>query len=135
MSNSYDKESNEVSKLVGLYIKAKDDLAEHARVFKEFKAKRDAQIGNILDRLGVITRELGVDSLKCKEGTAYEAEEEFINVEDWEMFRTFVVSNDLVHMFVKKAAKTAVLEYKKQNNQIPPGLKYISKKGMRVRRS
>ncbi len=69
--------------------------------------------------------ERGIDNVsKNGIGTAYRSNRASATVGDWEAFLTWVQDNDEFDMLERRVSKTAVQEYKDQNADLPPGVKW-----------
>lgn len=79
--------------------------------------------------------ELGVDSVKTQEGTAYTATRVSATVADWDAFIAFVKNNDAYEMIERRVSKTAVEQYKAANEDLPPGVNWSETRVVNFRRS
>lgn len=79
--------------------------------------------------------ELGVDSVKTSEGTAYTATRVSVTVADWDAFLAFVKTNDAYEMIERRVSKTAVEQYKAANEDLPPGVNWSETRVVNFRRA
>lgn len=75
---------------------------------------------------GLILRHLdaiGADNVKTKEGTCYRSERTTASLEDPDAFMRHVIGTGQFELIDRKANATAVAEFVKTNNHLPPGVK------------
>lgn len=77
----------------------------------------------------------GLDSFKTGCGTAFFKTANFCNVADWDLAREFIVSQQAWHLLNKAVSKTAVTEYVNENGTPPPGINFVTKREVSVRRA
>jgi hypothetical protein len=115
----------DIDKIVGAYVKMRDDLDAKRKEFKEFENERKAQMAKIEDHILKLCYEQGVESFKTVHGTAFKKKKDFVKVNNWDAALDFIIHNDLKHILTKSVRKDAVKEFMKENkNQLPPGLEY-----------
>ena len=121
-------------KLVESYIAIRDRIAAR-------KAAFDAEDGKDKELLRkielVLMQRMDQDkeeSFKTAAGTAFIQVNDFAGVADWDALKDFVLANEAFDFLEKRVAKTAVREYVKANNQLPPGVNYGTKREVMVRR-
>ena len=149
----------DTAKLMTAYIAMRDDLAAQKKVFDEFSKKRKADMLKIADVLQKIMETAGSEDLKVKGvGTAFKAKKDFISVEDWNQFLTFiaetaiddpevgveelselvrrVIDSGVFAFFNKSVSKAVAKEYMDDNKgRTPPGLTYGTLTEIQIRRS
>jgi hypothetical protein len=83
--------------------------------------------------------ELGGDSLKTADGTAFMSTVTRTSVDDWSVFTQYVVAQIVAHdedvlaFFNKSVNKTAVLQYMSDNEDaLPPGIGYAAFKELKI---
>ena len=127
--------NQEVEKLIEMYIAVRDDLKEIEKLHKENIAKHKKSMKGISGRLQVIADEVGTKSFKTDIGTAFKVVKDSIQVEDWNEVLPYLIENELTHMLTKSVAKAAAKEFMAENNDnLPPGLKYVAFTEFQVRK-
>ncbi len=77
---------------------------------------------------------MGTESMKTSAGTAYRTSRSKVSVADWDSFLGYVKEHSLWHMLNRSANKTAVDEFKEANQDLPPGVNYVTELVVNVRR-
>lgn len=125
----------DVNKLVDSYIELRD---KKAKIKAEYDLKV-AEVDTVLDKIEAallrVLNDTGVDSMRATSGTAYKSVRTSATVADWDAFLTFVKSNEAWEMLERRAAKSAVEQYKAANEDLPPGLNYREEVVVNIRRS
>ena len=124
-----------IEELIGRYIKIRDRKAQ-------LKAEYDTQVESLDDALKKIENVLlaklnsdGVDSLsKRGVGTAFKSKVTSATVADWDAFLGHIKENDLWHLLDRRCNKTAVVEFRKVNDDLPPGINWREETVVRVNR-
>lgn len=125
----------DIDKLVGAYIKMRDDLDAERKKFKALEKERKAQMVRVEDHILKLCYDQGVESFKTVHGTAFKTKKDFVKVRNWDAALDFILKNDLTHMLTKSVAKAAAKEYMSENeNQLPPGLEYGAVTEIGIRR-
>lgn len=125
----------DIDKIVGAYIKMRDDLDAERKKFKELEKDRKAQMAKVEDHILKLCYDQGVESFATKHGTAFKKKKDFISVKNWDAALDFILTNDLRHMLTKSVAKAAAKEFMEENNnQLPPGLEYGAVTEIGIRR-
>lgn len=77
----------------------------------------------------------GSESTRTKAGTAYISRSVSVTVADKQAFRDFILANEAWELADIRAAKKNIEEYRKDNDDIPPGLNWSEALTVGVRRS
>ena len=77
---------------------------------------------------------LGLESLPTVHGVPYKSKRTSATVADPAMFRAWVIENVQWHMLDIKANKTAVVAYKEEHEDLPPGLNWREEVIVNVRK-
>jgi phage host-nuclease inhibitor protein Gam len=125
-----------LSEAVSLYIQLRDKKAE-------MKAEFDASIAPLNDKMDKLEAKLldvfnktGMDSVKTEHGTAYTAVRTTASVADREAFMEFVKANEEWSLIEVRAAKTAIEQFRDNNDDaLPPGINIRSERVVNIRRS
>jgi phage host-nuclease inhibitor protein Gam len=125
-----------LSEAVTLYIQLRDKKAQ-------MKSDFDASVAPINDKMEKLEAKLldvfnktGMDSVKTEHGTAYTAVRTTASVADREAFMEFVKANEEWSLIEVRAAKTAIEQFRDNNdNELPPGINIRSERVVNIRRS
>lgn len=121
--------------LVERYIKLRDAKAKLKAKFKADTETLDRVMGQIEAVILAKFETDGVTSMTTGEGTAYKSTRTFAKVEDWEATLAFIKANDLWNMLERRVSKEAVVQWREENSDIPPGLSWSEEVTINVRRS
>jgi hypothetical protein len=77
--------------------------------------------------------EMGVDSMKTPDGTAYLSKTSSVKIEDWTTTLSYIVENEMWHVLEKRLAKSAVELFVEENEENLPGtsISFITKVNVR----
>lgn len=125
-----------LSEAVTLYIQLRDKKLQ-------MKSDFDASVAPINDKMEKLEAKLldvfnktGMDSVKTEHGTAYTAVRTTASVADREAFMEFVKANEEWSLIEVRAAKTAIEQFRDNNdNELPPGINIRSERVVNIRRS
>jgi hypothetical protein len=125
-----------LSEAVTLYIQLRDKKAQ-------MKSDFDASVAPINDKMEKLEAKLldvfnktGMDSVRTEFGTAYTAVRTTASVADREAFMEFVKANEEWSLIEVRAAKTAIEQFRDNNdNELPPGINIRSERVVNIRRS
>lgn len=121
--------------LVEMYIQLRDRRAARKAAFdiddSDDKAKQEKIEGLLMQRF----KEDGVDSVKTPAGTAYTSMRTTASVADGEAFFSFCRETEQWDLIEKRASKTAVIAYRDEHNDLPPGINWSEQVVVNVRRS
>jgi Ethanolamine utilization protein EutJ (predicted chaperonin) len=121
--------------LVGKYISLRDAKAKIVAKQKEEVAKIDSVLDQIEAALLVSFQELGTESIRTKEGTAYKQVRTSATVADWDVLLAYIRKHELWQMLERRVSKDAVREFREANGEIPPGVNTREEIVINVRRS
>jgi hypothetical protein len=126
----------DIGTLTAQYIRARDIKKrleeEHKTRLAPLVAAMEKTEAAILAKFN----ELGIDSAKSENGTAYRSTRTSASVADREAFFTWVKENDAFHMLESRASKTAIEEYVgTSGGNLPPGINWSSEVTVNIRRS
>ncbi len=124
----------DVDKRVGQYVALRTKIKElddkHKEDMKPFKDMLE-QLGNML--LGHLNT-VNAESIRTGAGTFFKTTKKTASLEDPEAFMRFVIANNAFDMIDRKANVTAVDDYIKEHNALPPGVKFTERVEVNVRR-
>jgi hypothetical protein len=123
-----------VEKLIANYILIRDKIKEigerHSKELEEYVAVQNSLTGVLQEFMETS----GCDSIKTKKGTCYSSTRYTASLADPKAFMDFVIANSNFDMLDRRANTTAVKEYVKEHNQLPPGVNMSAIKTVGVRR-
>lgn len=123
------------AELIRQYVVLRDRIAaadeahkEKVKPAKEYLEKLNNQL---LDQLNA----LGGDNIKTPAGTAYRSEKKSATIKDGQMFRDYVIANELFDMVDWRANAGAVQDHIKEYEAAPPGVEFSTVFVVGVRRA
>jgi nanoRNase/pAp phosphatase (c-di-AMP/oligoRNAs hydrolase) len=123
------------SQLVELYVKIRDIRAQRKAAFENEdavdKEKQEKIEAILLARFQVN----GLESIKTEAGTAYQKTTVYTSVADWPIFFEFMKDNNMWDLMTHSASKTAIQGFRKEKNDLPPGINWREELTIGVRRS
>lgn len=125
--------SIKIDELVQTYLELREIKAQLEKKHKERKGKVDDKMKMIEAKLLQFFEETGQESARTKYGTPYTQLRESVTVSSRDDFLDFVRENEAWDMLENRASKTAVLEYKEEHEELPPGLSYRAERIVNVK--
>jgi len=123
-----------IDQLIDKYIRLRDRKGE----IKEKYETAVAQIDDAMEKVeNVILAHLNahnVDSVAGETGTAFKQTVSSATVQDRDAFMGYVRGNDAWHLLDARVNKTAVAEFRRDHEAIPPGVNWREEIVVRVRR-
>lgn len=127
--------TTDIGDLIAKYVALRDKKAEIEKAQKEqlarFKTVMDKIEAMILDHFN----ETGVESARTPAGTAFKSIKSNVRVDDRDAFMAFVRDTEGWAFLESKANKSAVDEYLKVNEALPPGVSLSRVATVNIRRS
>lgn len=124
------------SQLVELYIKVRDRRAQRKAAFDNEDTDDKSRQEKIEAILLVRFEESGLESVRTAAGTAYKSSKTSVAIADKEaFFFDWIIPNKAWEFLDLKANKSSIVEYKKINNDLPPGINWREEVTINVRRS
>lgn len=124
----------DVNALVDQYIQLRDKKDAMKREYDARVEQVDKLLEKIENYLLDQMQETGVESMRTEAGTAYISVRNSSSVKDKEAFKGFLFSSGKWELADIRASKTAVADYLKENNELPPGVSWSSMKTVNIRR-
>ena len=125
-----------LSEAVTLYIQLRDKKAQMKSEFEALVAPINEKMDKLEAKLLDVFNKTGMDSVKTEHGTAYTAVRTTASVADREAFMDFVKANEEWSLIEVRAAKTAIEQFRDNNdNELPPGINIRSERVVNIRRS
>lgn len=124
-----------MDELVRTYIQVREKKSQLKAAYEEKAGELTALQDKIEALLLIKFGELGVESIKTDEGTAYTSVQTRASVADWDTFWSFVKEHEAYDMVERRVSKAAVEQYKSANDDLPPGLNWSETRVVNFRRS
>lgn len=125
-----------LSEAVTMYIQLRDKKAQMKSDFEASVAPITEKMDKLEAKLLDVFNKTGMDSVKTEHGTAYTAVRTTASVADREAFMEFVKANEEWSLIEVRAAKTAIEQFRDNNdNELPPGINIRSERVVNIRRS
>lgn len=124
-----------MEELVEKYIELRDKKAQLSAAFKQKTAKLDAVLDKIEGVLLQQFKDLGMESVRTKAGTAYKSTRTSATVADWDQTLDYIRRKELWNMLDKRVNKAAVEQFKEEHDDLPPGVNWREEVVVNVRRS
>jgi hypothetical protein len=121
--------------LVHKYIVLRDKRDSIANAAKEKCAKINDALKVAEAAMLAEFQKSGAESVRTPSGTAYKTTRTSATVGDWDAILEFIQENDAWYMLDKRVNKTGVEQYRQENNDLPPGVKWVEDITINVRRS
>ena len=124
-----------IDDVVVAYIGLRDKKTAIAAKYKADTAALDQKMETMEGYLLQQMKKMGVTEFGVRGiGTAYSTQQTSATVGDWDAFIGYVRDQKLWNMLEHRCSKTAVVEYRNEHNELPPGVKYTVVDTVNVRR-
>lgn len=121
--------------IVERYILLRDKKAEMKRFFDEKVATVDTELERIEGELLRVFNETGIENVKTKYGTAFRDTRTSATVADRDtFFHKFVIPNEAWEFLESRVSKSAVEQYIKAHEDLPPGVNWSSAYTIKIHR-
>jgi hypothetical protein len=111
------------AELIDRYVKLRDQRKADDETFAEFrKEKYDMPMNEIEMTLLDILNQMGSDSIKTKQGTAYKKQSVSITTADGAEWRRHIIGLEAWDLVTFTPAKTAINDLIAAGGDLPPGL-------------
>lgn len=109
----------------------------------QLEAAYDAEVAkydNLQDKIEALLllrfSEMGIDSVKTEQGTAYSSTRTSASMADWDSFKTFCTAQEDPYQYLdRRANKTAIEQYRAANDDLPPGINWSETRVINFRKS
>jgi hypothetical protein len=122
-----------VDDLILMYRQARDQLATDRKGYKA----REAAVKTHMSIISMILRDrgdqLGVDSFKTDNGTAFRNLKEKFPIENWESLVEYIKQTGNFHIVQKRVSPLAVKDIRNTEGALPPGVGYLPEVEFSVR--
>jgi len=123
-----------IDQLIDKYIQLRDRKSEIKERYETAVAQIDEAMEKVENVILAHLNQHNVDSVAGSTGTAFKQSVTSATVQDRDAFMAYVRENDAWHLLDARANKTAVAEYKRDKEAIPPGVNWREEIVVRVRR-
>ena len=121
--------------LVKTYISVRTKKSQLKKQYDQQVARYDELQEKIEALLLIKFKELGVESIRTEQGTAYTQVRTSASVADWDTFFGFVKEHDAFDMIERRVSKAAVEQYRATAGDLPPGLNWSETRVVNFRSS
>jgi hypothetical protein len=124
-----------IDEVINRYIQLRDRKAELKKEYEDKVEGVDAAIERLENYLLAHFKNTGQTSAGTQMGTAYLAPQTSATVADWDTTLEWIKQHGAWHFLERKVNKTAVVEFRSANDDLPPGVNWREENVVRVRRS
>lgn len=128
-------ESPKIAQIVEKYIALRDKKSELKAAYDASVKDVDTAMDRVENYLLATMQELGVDSVKTPFGTPYISMRTSATVADWPAVLGFIRESQAWEMLERRVNKTFVDTFRKEQNDLPPGVNYREERVVNVRRN
>lgn len=125
----------DTAELIGKYIALRDRVGEREKQHKEELAPMKEMLTRIEAVLQQRLDAEGANSVNTPNGTAFKTSKTSVTVADKDSFMEWLRSQGRFDMLDVRPNKTAVVAYREEMNDLPPGLNWREEVVVQVRRS
>lgn len=127
--------NHNLNELVAMYVKFRDQRTALKRKYDDEDASlKDGMARLEVAMLGALAKQ-GANSINTDAGTVFKSTKSTCHVADWDSLLGYVKEHNLWHMLKRDVAKTAVVAFREENNDLPPGVDWREEVTVGVRRS
>jgi len=124
-----------LSEAVDIYIKMRDKKAQMKAEYLASVAPLNEKMDKLEAKLLDVFNKTGTAAVRTKFGTAYTTTQVTASVADREIFMAHVRENDDWGLLEVRASKSAIEQYRENNNDLPPGISMREERVVSIRRS
>jgi hypothetical protein len=135
MNDTATKPAMQLDAVVERYVQIRDKKAEMKKAFEASVAPLTEAMDRLENAVLKALNDQGVESVRTKAGTAYKSTSTSATVADWEQVLPWIKENDRWDMLEKRVNKTAVEQFRTDNDDLPPGINWREAITVNVRRS
>lgn len=128
-------EDGEIRKRIGQYVLIRDKLKAMDAAHDEMRKPLLEIQQSLTGVLQAALTQTGGTSIATPEGTCYETTRYSTSLADPDLFMKWVIEKQAFDMLDRKANATAVKEYTKEHDALPPGVNLTALKTIGVRRA
>lgn len=123
-----------IDTVVAKYIALRDRKKELKDAYDDQVAAIDTGMARCEQYFLAEMQRQGLESLPTKAGVPYKTAQTSATLGDADLFRQWVIANGAWHMVDWKANKTAVVAFREENDDLPPGVNWREELKVNVRR-
>jgi len=123
-----------VNDVIGAVLTIRSKLDEARADFRVFEQKAKADMERLTVWLKEKGDELGTESFRAENGTAYKVTKESFRVGNWDSILDFIQKTDNFQMLEKRISKNATKEIYEDLGALPPGVEYFAEIEYQVRK-
>jgi hypothetical protein len=124
-----------IEQLIDRYVKLRDKKAVMKAEYEASVAKIDEAMEKVENFILGHLNANGVDSVGSPAGTAFKSTVTSATVKDWDALLDYIKRDQAWNLLDHRVNKTAVIEYKDANNDLPPGVNWREEAVVRIRRA
>lgn len=125
----------DLNAIVEKYIQLRDKKAQLKRAFEAETESIDQMLDKCEAYLQQQMTAQGVLSVATKAGTAYRSTRVSAKVEDWDAALAHIIATQNWAMLERRVAKEAVVQFREEHDDLPPGVSWREEVTINVRRS
>lgn len=125
----------DVSGLARKYIELRDLVSEQERIHKESIEPYKRAMDKIERALLMHMNGVGAESVRTEFGTVYKTTKTSVTTADGELFMDYVIKNNAFELLDRRPNKTAVVSFRNERNDLPPGVNWREEVTVNIRRS
>lgn len=124
-----------LDELVGTFIKIREKKARLKAEYEAAVAPYNEAADKIENLLLAKFQDMGVESIRTPNGTAYSTVKTSATMGDWDAFKEFCDHQDDPYMFIeRRVSKEAVVAYKQAHGELPPGVNWSETRAVNFRK-
>jgi multidrug efflux pump subunit AcrB len=124
-----------IEDLIDRYVKLRDRKAVMKAEYEASIAKIDEAMTKVENYILGHLNTNGIDSVGSPAGTAFKQTMTSATVRDWDELLPYIKSHEAWNLLDHRVNKTAVVEFKEANNDLPPGVNWREETVVRIRRA
>jgi hypothetical protein len=124
-----------IEDLIDRYIKLRDKKAEMKAAYELSVARIDDAMEKVENVIHQHLNANGLASVGANAGTAFKSTVSSATVNDRDAFMGYVRNAEAFNLLDVRANKTAIIEFRQANNDLPPGITWREEEVIRVRRA
>ncbi len=124
-----------IEDLIDRYVKLRDKKAQMKAEYEASVAKIDEAMTKVENFILGHLNTNGIDSVGAAAGTAFKSTVTSATVQDWDSLLAYIRREEAFNLLDHRVNKTAVIEYRDANNDLPPGVTWREEAVVRIRRA
>lgn len=127
--------TTKIEDVIERYVQLRDLKAQRKALFDAEMAKVDEGMERLERFMLEYLTKAGLSSVGTGALTAYTASVTSVTTADKQCFLEYVRANEQWHLLDVRPAKTAIVEFRNEHDDLPPGVNWREEKVVRIRRS